>query len=127
MNFSLSTLNDEDRDKIIEKNREDRGRIIKSTSINDAAKEMALHQASIQTSEFLKAQSEAYSYEGMYKSNGKINGYGSINKQKGVYAPTADILRYSYDGRGIREKHFNLSFRILREVSRKNDDDACFS
>lgn len=61
----------------------------------------------------------------LLKSNQR-GGAGIINQYdhqapglKGLIEPDGTIIRWGYDARGVREKYFNLSFDILREIAQR--------
>jgi len=44
---------------------------------------------------------------------------GSINPPQGIYEPDPTFFRWSINARGIRERFFNLSFEVLRDIAQK--------
>jgi hypothetical protein len=46
-------------------------------------------------------------------------GYGSINPPKGLFEPNERFHRYNLDPRGIRNRFYDLTFRILRDIATK--------
>jgi hypothetical protein len=60
------------------------------------------------------------SFENLSKSLGRnTKGYGSINPPKGLFEPDEKFFRWNVDGRGVRDRFYNITFDILREISRK--------
>lgn len=47
------------------------------------------------------------------------NGGGSVNPPKGLFEPDEKYYRRNLDARGIREKFYHLTFRVLREIAGK--------
>jgi len=55
----------------------------------------------------------------LIKSMNKNNSLGSINPPKGIFEPDPMYNHHSVDPRGLRQKYYKLTYRILRDIASK--------
>ena len=53
------------------------------------------------------------------EQKGKPGGLGSINPPKGLFEPDEKTFRYGLNARGVRERFYNMSFAVLREIAKR--------
>jgi len=61
-------------------------------------------------------------FDKLIKSTRGINtgkGFGSINPPKGLFEPDEHYYRWNVDPRGIRDRFYNITYDILRDIARR--------
>lgn len=117
---SLSTLPPDQREEFL-RNKEQVSSLVKSGNMAEAARLQEMNKAAMGYFKDLSAMNG----NDLLKST-RTSSAGVINQYehqapglKGIIEPDGTIVRWGYDARGLREKYFNLSFDILREIAQR--------